>query len=539
MLRHTSRLPVSRLASRLLAGAAVGVLVAGLVSGPVSAGEATPSEPASPASGGGSPQLVGPQTAGTPGCAVPNNLDEITGIAMTPAGLAVIEGGARQDPPIVEIVTLDPSTCQGDSEVWYDTNPRNPQDLHFINGTLYICDCGDVELNRQSVALEKVVPNGAGWEIYRFAFPNGPLNAKAMLVDSTGLPIFLAPEAGGVTGIFTAPQLPQQNNQEPLALVRAGQWEPVQTGTPNPQGPVGETVVTGAAMSPDGTRVVIRTYSDAYEYEVTGGNLVAAITGEPIGVTPLPNEPQGEAITYSADGTQFITLSTRPDGSSTAPQLLTYDRWIAPPPAPVTEEPTAPVDEGGGFLGRFSMSELTKIVAAVGVVGLVLAIAGIIGIRRARRRRMEDDEYDDYDDDDDDYDDEDDDDYDDRRSRRSRRGRGRDDYAPREPAYTGAGYDDGYGDQDYGGYQQGYAGPGYGEPGYAGDQGYGGAGYQQGYGGQGYGDQGYADPAYTDPAYADPSYGAQPGYGDYGAQPGYGDYGGQPGYDDYGRRPGY
>jgi hypothetical protein len=538
MLRHTSRFPVSRLASRLLVGAAVGVLVAGLGGGPVSAEEATPAEPTEPATGGGSQQLVGPANPGTPGCSVPNDLDEITGIAMTPAGLAVVEGGVRQNPTQLVITTLDPSTCTPSPEPWYE-DPYDPQDLLFVDGAFYVCDCGDKDLVRErGIAMEKVVPDGAGWEIYRFSFPSGKLSGKAMLLGSDGLPIFVITESAGVAGIYKPAQLGPEDG-EAAPLTRVGEWRAMQTGTPNPQGAVGEGTVTGAAMTADRSRVVIRTYSDAYEYEVTGGDIVAAIQGKPIGVTPLPNEPQGEAITYSADGTQFITVSTRPDGSSTAPQVLTYNRYVAPPPPVVTEEPAPPTDEGGG---GFNMSQLTKIIAAVGVVGLVLAIAGIIGIRRARRRRMEDDDYDDddYDDEyDDDYDDdEDDDDYDDRRSRR-RRGRSRDDEYEREPAYTGAGYDDGYGsgygDQGYGGYQQGYGDAGYGDQGYGdagyGDQGYG--GYQPGYGGQGYGDAGYGGQGYGQ------DYGAQPGYGDYGAQPGYGDYGAQPGYDDYGRGRGY
>jgi hypothetical protein len=543
MLRHTSRFRWSRLASRLLVGVAVGALAAGLGGGIASAEEATPTESPEPSTGGGSPQLVGPQNAGTPGCTVPNDLDEITGIAMTPAGLAVIEGGVRQNPSSVVIVTLDLSSCTPKTEPWY-RDPYDPQDLLFIDGAFYICDCGDKDLVRdRGIAMEKVVPDGEGWEIYRFSFPSGKMNGKAMLLGTDGLPIFVVTESGGVAGIYKPSQLGAQDG-DAAPLTRVGEWRAMQTGTPNPLGAVGEGTVTGAAMTADRSRVVIRTYSDAYEYEVTGGDIVAAIQGEPIGVTPLPNEPQGEAITYSADGTQFITLSTRPDGSTTAPQVLSYDRWIAPDPPPVTQEPTEQPEEGGG---GFNISQLTKIIAAVGVVGIVLAIAGIIGIRRARRRRMEDDDYDDeYDDeyDDDDYDDEDDDDYDDRRSRRRRRGRDRDDEYRREPAYTGAGYDDGYGsgygDQGYGGYQQGYGGQGYdqgyGDPGY-GDQGYG--GYQQGYGGQDYG-QGYGDPGYSGQGYGGQDYGAQqPGYGDYGAQPGYGDYGAQPGYDDYGRGRGY
>ena len=491
MLRHSSRLRVSRLASRLLAGAAVGVLVAGLAGGPALAESPTdPTGTADPGGGGGgSAQLVGPATPGTAGCALPADADEVVGIAVTPAGTALINGDSAQNDSQIEIITLDAS-CTPTPETW-GRDPLNPQDLLFAGGTFVICDCGDIDASRTRIAYEKAVPDGEGAEIYRFAYPTPGLDAKAMLLGAGGLPIFFATEAGGVTGIFTAAALGAEDGDE-VPLTRAGEWRSMETGTPTGV-TGGGAIVTGAALSPDGTRVVIRTYSDAYEYAVAGGDIVTAVQGEPIGVTPLPNEPKGEAITYSADGTQFITASSGASGIT----LLTYTPYEAPEVIPTTAATTPPADEGGGgLLGRFDMSELTRIIAAVGVVGLVLAIAGIIGIRRARRRRMDDW------DDDDDYDD-DDDDYDDRRSRRGRRGRDRDDLAPREPAYTGAGYDDsgftgGYG-QDYTGYQQGYGG----QPGY--DQG-----------------QGYADPGYVDPAYGG---GQQPGYG-------------QPGYDDYGQQQG-
>jgi hypothetical protein len=273
------------------------------------------------------------------------------------------------------------------------------------------------------------------------------------------------------------------------------------TNTPTPVAN-GGSIITGAALSPDGSKVVIRTYSDAYEYHVVGGDIAASITDQNlIGVTPLPNETKGESITYSADGTQFITA---PGGSGGT--MLTYKPWIKQL-VQVTEQPPPSDTGGGGIFGRFSASQLTRIVAAVGVVGIVLAIAGIVGIRRARRRREE--EEDDY------YDD---DDYDDRRSRRGR-GRG----YPREPAYTGNSYDDSYGGQ--GGYDQGY-GQGQGQGGY-GDQGYGQG--QGGYGDQGYGQGqgGYGDQGYGQGGYGDQGYG-QGGYG----QGGYdqGGYGGRQGY---------
>src|SRR5207237_1393187 len=74
-----------------------------------------------------------------------------------------------------------------------------------------------------------------------------------------------------------------------------------QTGTENKLSKIGMTRVTGAANSHDGKHVAIRTYSDAYEWGVTNGDVVGAITRGTPKITPLPNEPQGSAIAYSRD----------------------------------------------------------------------------------------------------------------------------------------------------------------------------------------------------------------------------------------------
>jgi hypothetical protein len=517
MRRHPSRLAG---APKHLVGAAVAVLTAGVILGPASAAFADPSgTPSTSASAGAgaTEQLVGPPTPGEAGCAMPTALDQITGMVVTQAGIAVIEGHS-DDPVQVKISILD-AACKATVKTWTGpVNPVDPQDLTVgSDGSFWICDCGDTGLgngdtpSRARIAVEKAPAGGGAASIYRYTYPSGSLNAQAMLLSKTDLPIIFAQESGGKTGIYTPAKLAPVDNDaqgEEEPLTRAGEFTPMKTNTANPKGPVGEAIVTGAAKSPDGKRVVIRTFSDAYEYIVgDDGDIVKAITTTKPNVTPLPGEPQGEAISYTADGAKFQTLSVMPDGATTTPKLLTYTRYIAPE---VTEEPApennlGPTEEGG-LLAKLNFNELTRIIAAVGVVGLVLAIAGIIGIRRARRRRREEDDYDDYDD------------YDDEPRRGRGRGRGRDDrgYSGlREPSYSG-GYDDqgGYGaGNSYGGGYNGYGGQG---GGYA-DAGYGqasGAGYggQQDFGG----------------------YGQQPGYGDYGAQPGYGDYGGQQGYGEYG-----
>jgi len=61
------------------------------------------------------------------------------------------------------------------------------------------------------------------------------------------------------------------------------------------------TLATGGEIRPDGQRVVVRTYTDAYEWPVTRNDVAAAFRLAPIHV-PLPPTRQGEAITYTRDG---------------------------------------------------------------------------------------------------------------------------------------------------------------------------------------------------------------------------------------------
>ena len=84
----------------------------------------------------------------------------------------------------------------------------------------------------------------------------------------------------------------------------------------NPLARLGRGTIDGGAVAPGGGKVVLRTYTDALEWTVTGGDVLAALKGKPR-VTPLPDEPLGEAITYSADGKYFYTVSDmqgKPDG---------------------------------------------------------------------------------------------------------------------------------------------------------------------------------------------------------------------------------
>ena len=105
---------------------------------------------------------------------------------------------------------------------------------------------------------------------------------------------------------------------------------------------------------------------------ITDGDVAAAITsGEPE-VTPLPGEPQGEAIAYSPDGTSFLTVSDQPGPAS----IMKYHiNRKSPQPAQssaVTERPPEPRAQRG--------------VALVGAFAAVAALLMAVMARRGRRR---------------------------------------------------------------------------------------------------------------------------------------------------------
>jgi hypothetical protein len=529
MLRHPSRL--SRARSRLLTrpwhgvtAVAVAAFAATFFGAAAAAAAPTPTPtPGASSAAGGENANLGPATAGTPVCTVTSStLTQITGMVATDKGTLVVEG---KDETTLKIYTLD-ANCKSTTKTYSGVDPRDPEDLAVAqDGTIWIADIGDKDGNRPSVSFHKIPPNSTAAVPNRVTYPDGAKHASAFLLDGDGLPIVLANAGKPGASLYKPNKALVPSAQPPGVpqLTKVGEFTTEKTGTSNPSTAVGNGVVTGAAKSPDGKKVVIRTLSDAYEFDVPAdGNVVNAITTTKPRITPLPDEPDGQAIAYSTDGTKFITIGSKPTGATENAKLVSYTPFV---PAPVTE----PTDNGGGggdenttsqsWLSRLSFSELTRIVAAVGVVGLVLAIAGIIGIRRARKRRREEEEdYDEYDD----YDD---------RPRRGRGGRGRAAYGREHDGYDDQ-YGGGYADAGYG--ANGYGGGGYAEAGYGQAGGYAPEGYAAGgqYGGQyagqpGY--EGYGQPQYGGQPYGPEQYPAEQQYGaeQYGGQSYGGDYGAQ------------
>lgn len=200
-------------------------------------------------------------------------------------------------------------------------------------GELWIADIGDNRRRRDAVQVYRLeeplltaggAPHALSVRATRhdLIYPDGPHDAEALLAEpATGRAFVVTKEVAVDAGIYAT--------EAPLAagtshrLVRVGS--------------LALPLVTGGAVSPDGRRAVLRTYLDAGEFAIDG-DLAAALTG-PARRVALPREPQGEAVSYTADGNALLTVS---EGKGEAISRTPLDQ---PAPAPETPPEVQPTPE--------------------------------------------------------------------------------------------------------------------------------------------------------------------------------------------------
>src|SRR5262249_1375178 len=190
--------------------------------------------------------------------------------------------------------------------------------------------------SRRTVAIELLTEAGAG-RLFRFTYPDGPHDAEALLLDRAGRPFIVTKEPLGNSGVYTPAGTPSTARPTPLPKVAVLRFPPAGPRG-GPVGVVGQLLVTGGAVSPDGTRVVLRTYTDAYVWRADDGDVARALAaGRPTRI-PLPPTPQGEAVTFSPDGRSLLTST---EGRSVAVHELPLGTLAAAPdpPAPTASRP--------------------------------------------------------------------------------------------------------------------------------------------------------------------------------------------------------
>ncbi|WP_433086011.1 hypothetical protein ACQP1P_12080 [Dactylosporangium sp. CA-052675] len=314
---------------------------------------------------------------------------EASGLAALPGGGYLVENDSNPEPRKTRLFYLGPD-CKVTRSVGYPTTARDPEDLAVgRDGTVWIADIGDNSpltggsgKRRDTIALWTLAPGAKSMKIHRLRYPDGtPRDAEALMIDGSGRPVIVTKDPSGQVFRLDTP-LPT-DNAEGAPLTAVGRFEATHTGTSNPFGFLGDGFVTGAAVSPDGTRAVVRTYADAYEFDVPDGDVAKAITTGTPRVTPLPDEPQGEAIAYTPDGRDFLTVSDQPGPVS----ILRYTvRRPEPSPSPVASSPAAAPKPGPGAAAGAGPDKRGKVALLTGAF-VVVTIGLVAGVARRARRR--------------------------------------------------------------------------------------------------------------------------------------------------------
>lgn len=156
------------------------------------------------------------------------------------------------------------------------------------------------------------------WSRFRLKYIDGPHDAETLLVHpSTGQLFVVTKSPTGTAVVYAAP--PQLVEGADNLLTPTGAivfpasttlMRGLQPDTQAGYDVAGRLQTTGGDISADGTKVVIRTYTDAWEWDVVNGDVAAAFRSIPRQI-PLLYAAQGEAVGYTRDGRALVTTCER------------------------------------------------------------------------------------------------------------------------------------------------------------------------------------------------------------------------------------
>jgi len=178
---------------------------------------------------------------------------------------------------------------------------------------LYIGDVGDNKLQRPEhtifrvpeptvTAAETAVPNDAPTalaEHLTFSYPDQNNDAETMMIEPHSGDVYvLSKRISGPSGVYRIkPTFGSGSHQKAEAVTQLSV----------PAVPNG--YLTGGDISPDGRRVIICDYTQAYEYDLPTGAGFDEIWKQAPSVISLGKRSGGEAVGYSADGNSIFATS--------------------------------------------------------------------------------------------------------------------------------------------------------------------------------------------------------------------------------------
>ena len=283
--------------------------------------------------------------------------------------LAMGDGGDQ-----VAVYVLD-GTCQVVDVVTAPLDPYDPEDLAVgPDGTVWLADTGDNNATRATVALLALRPDGST-ALYRLTYPDGAHDAEALLLAPDGTPYVVTKEVLGASHVYR-PAAPLVDGGT-VGLTDVGTVTFTLTGTPGgPVGRAGQLLVTGGAVARDGSRIALRTYTDAYVWSLAGADVPGALAGEPVRIA-LPDAPQGEAVSFTADGSALLVAGEGVPGDVTLVGVPAATAPSASAASSAAADPSPLLSDGGG-----GPSPVTAGLVAAAVATALVWIGGLLRRRR-------------------------------------------------------------------------------------------------------------------------------------------------------------
>ncbi|SEK99234.1 hypothetical protein SAMN04515665_10749 [Blastococcus sp. DSM 46786] len=295
-------------------------------------------------------------------------LAELSGLVVVGEQMLALNDGGEQ----VTVYGLDSSCAVVDVQTGV-VDPFDPEDLGVApDGSVWVADIGDNGSVRPTVALHVLRPDGTT-ALHRLTYPDGAHDAEALLLAPDGTPYLVTKEVLGASGVYRPAAALVDGGTVPME--RVGSVNVTLTGTPGgPVGRAGQLLITGGAVAADGSALALRTYTDAYVWPLTGSDVVGALAGEPVRVA-LPESPQGEAISFTADNQALVVASEGLPSAVTVVPLPARAAASGPAPAEVPLPSFAELTTG---------SDRSPIAAALIAATVATVVVWLTG--RLRRR---------------------------------------------------------------------------------------------------------------------------------------------------------
>ena len=193
---------------------------------------------------------------------------------------------------------------------------------------LYIADTGDNLEGRDDPAIYRIVEphpdDSVSAPARRFPLhlPHGPRDVEAMVILPGEELLLISKGRNHPVEVYRSPgSLPEalaRSGEEPVVLQRVQRLTSSPTGLPR--------MVTGAASSPDGSRVAVRTYETLHFYRLAPDAQGGPLVPSPSGLVNLRSlrEPQGEAVAFVSrepDGRSLLVLTSEAGPGGTRGQM--------------------------------------------------------------------------------------------------------------------------------------------------------------------------------------------------------------------------